>query len=242
MLRQLHTDGETPAEMSYRPVPRRDEMTDAHIEDFLDHRCAPLVGTVSYEERQQLRAELLQEIVSIVAAHEELGSTRQQAIALALSSLAAPSIGTVAKQVSKVQQVEAIPAATSSSVRPALWTFGTAAASSLLLIFANRHSSGDSILVVMSLLLGMFPFVAGSLLGLKRTSRPIREMAVAQLLLYVPITTIFWLLVGSEVHRTQLIFELMPFTAAYTAISTLFGGVGILAGNGLRRMISRRRK
>jgi hypothetical protein len=239
MLRHERTESETPAVASYRPVPRQDEMTDAHIEDYLDHRFAPLIGSVSYEERQNLRAELRQEIQSLAAAHEELGSTRQQAIALALNSLAAPQVAMSSRRASAVSQVEAESVNAPNSLRTALFSFGAASLSTLSVAYLARHTSGDAILPVMAMILVVFPFVAGAIVGGKRVGRPLRAMILAQLLLYVPFTLIFAMLVNSEVHNSPVTFELMPYTAAYTAISTLFGGVGIHAGNWLKQSVSR---
>ena len=80
MLRHQQTDIKNTSTDRYSPIARRDVMTEAHIEDFLDHHCAPLIGRVSYEERQEQRAEMRQLVLSLAAAHEELGSTRGESI------------------------------------------------------------------------------------------------------------------------------------------------------------------
>jgi hypothetical protein len=119
MLRQETTDEAEATTVAYQPVPRRDVMTDAHIEDFLDHHCAPLIGTISYEERQQLRDDTRQEILSLVGAHMELGSSREQAIAQALGSLSAPPTN-VAVQRTTTRGTVANSGALAASLKPAI--------------------------------------------------------------------------------------------------------------------------
>jgi hypothetical protein len=62
----------------------------ALIEDYLDHFCAPLVGTVPYERRQELRRELTCHLESIMDALQELGATRDEAVLDALHRFGDP--------------------------------------------------------------------------------------------------------------------------------------------------------
>lgn len=66
----------------------------AQLEDYLDHVLAPLVGTVPYDRRKELRAELTAHLEALVEARTELGETREQAITAALRQFGNPaSIG-----------------------------------------------------------------------------------------------------------------------------------------------------
>lgn len=237
MLRHQRNETESATIGGYSPVARRDVMTDAHIEDFLDHRFAPLIGTISYEERQERRAEMRQQILSLAAAHEELGSTRGEAIAYAVNSLATPMPVTV----QRVVTTEATRAEASTgwlSLPVALFSFGVSAAASLLLTYAFRQATGNTMLGFMTLVLGVFPFMAGSFLSSKQARMPVQGLIMAQLILYAPITACFYHMIAAEGSPGPL-REIAVVTAAYSAISTLFGVTGVHAGRWLKRKASR---
>lgn len=56
----------------------------AQIEDYLDRRFAPLIGSVPYVERQRRRIELRDHLYAAVRAHMELGSPADEAVSAAL--------------------------------------------------------------------------------------------------------------------------------------------------------------
>jgi hypothetical protein len=60
---------------------------DPRIEDCLDRFFAPLVESVPYEVRLERRAEMRAHLEAAARAHEELGSTREEAIAAAAQHL-----------------------------------------------------------------------------------------------------------------------------------------------------------
>jgi len=64
----------------------------AQLEDYLDHVLAPLVGTVPYNRRKELRAELTAHLEALVEARTELGETREQAITAALRQFGNPAV------------------------------------------------------------------------------------------------------------------------------------------------------
>ncbi len=237
MLRHRQTENEDLAATSYSPVARRDVMAEAHIEDFLDHQAAPLVGRISYEERQELRAESRQQILSLVAAHEELGSSRGEAIALAIRSMEAQP-GTIAQAAGLTQATR--PVEGKASVKPALLAFGASSAVSLALAFGLQHSPGNWMPIFMALSMGAFPFIAGTLVGLKQARKPIQSLVLAQLLLYVPVTALFYLVVAAE-GGPGPVLGIAFYTAVYSAITTLVGGAGIHAGGWLKQTASRLR-
>src|SRR5690349_3866894 len=65
----------------------RDPRLEARVEDFLDRAFARLIPVMGYEERCERRAALRERIDEAIAAHEELGSTREEALALALAQV-----------------------------------------------------------------------------------------------------------------------------------------------------------
>ena len=53
---------------------------DARIEDYLDHVCAPLIGVVPYEQRQELRTELRGHLEALAVSYQELGRPPAHAV------------------------------------------------------------------------------------------------------------------------------------------------------------------
>jgi hypothetical protein len=65
---------------------------EARIEDYLDHVCAPLVGTVPYERRLELRSEVRCHLQTLIEAFEELGSPYNEAVDSALRQFGDPAL------------------------------------------------------------------------------------------------------------------------------------------------------
>ncbi len=213
-------------------------MTDAPIESYLNRTFAPVIGTVSYDERQQMRSERRQEILSIVAAHMELGSSREEAIRLELRDVVQPVQDSTGQQSATARAHSPRVYSKLSSLAPATRAFAAAAAASLLLIAARSHAVESEANLLLCLVLGVFPFLAGRYLGVKNTRRPLAGMVLAQLLLYAPVTIAFYLVVSAQSHAAIDVPTAL-LTAAYTTISTLSGGVGILTSKWLRRKSAR---
>jgi hypothetical protein len=68
----------------------------APLEDWLDAACAPLIGRISYTERQDLRNEMRQHLHSLVLAYRELGEPAEVAVDKALRKFGDPA--TMARQ------------------------------------------------------------------------------------------------------------------------------------------------
>jgi hypothetical protein len=62
------------------------------MEDYLDHIYAPMVEAVSYGRRQEIRREMRAHLDQLVAAHEELGSDRDEAVTAAIRQFGPPSL------------------------------------------------------------------------------------------------------------------------------------------------------
>ncbi|MCW3051250.1 MAG: hypothetical protein JWN14_420 [Chthonomonadales bacterium] len=73
-MHQLFESQGTTSEMSHSPL----------IEDYLDRLCAPLVDTMTYEQRLATREEIRAHLLVLAAGHEELGSSPDEAIQAAL--------------------------------------------------------------------------------------------------------------------------------------------------------------
>lgn len=245
MLMHENEDAETQAAHPYAAAVRGELITDAPVENYLNQHFAPLIGTMSYDERQMLRAEMRQEIQSEIAAHVELGSTREQAIQSVLRSRQATSVNStlpvaaigktsVRSTSSRVSGAHSLPVA--------LRAFAMSAFASLLVLSyaMGRNSNGSEALFLVSLMLGVFPFMAGVSLGLKRTKKPLKGLLQAQLLLYAPITVAISLLASRGILWPPN--EMLIATGIYTLASTLVGSAGALTCARVKRKNLRLRR
>jgi len=62
------------------------------MEDYLDRVCAPLVGQVTREKREEIRQRVRQRLQQFAAAHRELGSTPSEAVDLAIVQCGPPEV------------------------------------------------------------------------------------------------------------------------------------------------------
>ena len=69
-----------------------------HIDDYLDHLCAPLVGKMTYDQRLAVREEVRAHLLVLAAAHEELGGSPGEALQAAMDSLGCEETRTFAGQ------------------------------------------------------------------------------------------------------------------------------------------------
>lgn len=63
---------------------------DSRIEDYLDRICAPLVGNLPYERRQEIRAEIREHLDALTEASIESGHTPDKAVERALQQFGDP--------------------------------------------------------------------------------------------------------------------------------------------------------
>jgi len=238
MLRQTIAEEKSYPSL-YVPVPRKDEMSDAHIEDYLDHFCAPLVGKVSYEERVKMRDELRTQIEGVVAAHLELGSPREQAIALTLQQFShvpsvAPTVAPVQQQVQATTALHLEPALSKpshSGVLLGFGAFGLAGFLQLLTLSSLEHSGHiDDFLVLM--VMAAYPMLAGLTLGYRKPDRPLRSLLRAQSWLALPALFSTWVIMESS-HGAGGHALLM--TAILLGGNTVMGGIGAKLGTWMRK-------
>ena len=232
MLRRTITD-ETTYPAYYIPVPRKDEMSEAHVEDYLDHFSAPLVGKVSYEERSKMREELRAQIESIVAAYVELGSSREQAIALALQQFShVPSV-TPERTMACVSVEHAIetPKVKKSDRRLALKYFGVSTAASFVTFMSMGESPGAG--PMMAVLLAGLPFLAGVGLGYRKQDRPLRSMLKTIGWLSLPMLAMSWIFTSANTHSDPFSTG-VAVALSWLAGSCLFGGAGVKLGIWMR--------
>lgn len=166
--------------------------SERRIEDYLDRVCLPMVTTLRYETRRQVRAQLRAEIDALVAAHEELGSSRDEAVELALAQVersraeVEPCIETNRHQTRRKRSFR-------HSNRLAQRYFGGAWLFAMTTIFATgqmiNYSVNDWLIRAMFVWL---PVAAGTAVGAFAPARPvssawnaIKALALPTLLAYV---------------------------------------------------------
>lgn len=220
----------------YVPVPRKDEMSEAHLEDYLDHFCVPLVGKISYEERAKMREELRSQIESVIAAHIELGVTREQAIALTLQQFshvpAVAPLPTIShRNADTAAAIAALPRRATKRRYTALKSFGLTTAISFLTLVSMGEVHDATIPVVF---LAVLPFLAGLNLGYRQPDRPLRSMLKALAWLSPPTLVLSWIY-ASAVSSGNPIEAGLGATMTYLAWSCLVGGAGTKIGTWARK-------
>ncbi len=243
MLRQTTTEETTyPAQSftsQYIPVPRKDEMSEAHVEDYLDHFCVPLVGKISYEERVKMREELRSQIESVIAAYVELGSPREQAIALTLQQFShVPAVAPVVPVMAQppVQTNYSVPQQTQVSARPkgaflSFSVFGLATILQLItLVSFGRSDSGAGMFGL--LMIASYPVAAGLTLGYRRPDRPLRTLLRSLAWLALP-TLVATGIATSE--TTNSMSATFAFTTMLLCGNLIFGGFGAKVGTWMRQ-------
>jgi hypothetical protein len=158
---------------------------DPRLDDYLDHVYAPLVGVVPYARRQELRAELSAHLETLAASYEELGSTPEAAVVLALQQFGEP------RRLSRQWIREWIRPAEPARVQPAwramltaLVCFGVASLFALFVLMADRNSLDP--FVGMILVGALPPLLAGVVTGLLAPARHALGTFFALALLILP--------------------------------------------------------
>lgn len=243
MLR--HTQSEDATYVSpYMPVPRKDEMYDTHVEDYLDHYCAPLVGKVSYEERVKMRLQMRSELEAVIAAHMELGSSREQAIALtlpqfnsrlpkpAVNPVTVPPLNMAAPQVQQMQanggfsQQAQVAPKRRSGVGLGFASFGLSAILTAMTLEGSRHATGGLPLLYLAMIFS-FPVLAGIQLGYRRPDRALRTLVKSLGWLALP-TLMMYGIVSSSYEQGG---DAVPLATGMTLLGGLIlGGFGVKIG------------
>ena len=190
-----------------------------------------------------MREELRTQIESVIAAHVELGSTREEAIPLVLRQFShvpavEPAPHTVPRQVHprQVQRhtAEAFYAAPPTQPKGAFLSFslfGLATFLQILTVSAPVHR-GSSFGLVAWALMASYPMLAGLTLGYRRPDRPLRTMARSFAWLALP-TLAVSSIAFNESHGWA--GAGCGLTLMLLGGNLLFGGIGAKLGIGMRR-------
>jgi len=148
---------------------RPEGWADDQIEDYLDHLCAPLVGTVPLAERRNLRDEVRSHLEALAAEYGFQGMTPAEATAAALQELGEPwQVG----QTFLREWLQGCPHTppvrlTRQATLRAFGFFGVAALPTwALLEHRALDPSATDLTPWLVLLAALSPLVAGTLLGL----------------------------------------------------------------------------
>lgn len=179
-------------EMEFGPAPAP---ASAQIEDHLDHVFSPLVGTVPYARRCQLRAQLRDRLNALTAEYIAAGRTPEQAVKKAIegadSAAAAPgqarSIGNWWSRVFLGDESVPIPSARGAFYTALAW-FGAA-----VLLTALDSPYRYPNLNIWSILI--YPLVAGVAVGLRSKDKPVLG-ALYALLALAPVSLIASAMLG----------------------------------------------
>jgi hypothetical protein len=219
------------------------------LEDYMDHIYAPLVGRLSYERRQEIRAEIESHLRQYIAAHQELGSTLEEATQAALRQYGKPSH--VAEQWLNACQ-EAPPQTWYSSVKPVKPAFlrGVVALGSsitlwmLLCVLLDRPfmEPRPEIGATLATIGCLLPFVSGFLIGRKTQSRPVLGMLLAQAAV-LPLWPLALTFLTNLLAHANLSYneEMWTFGLGSFAVLAPIGCLGAFVGRRLS-FLSRRRR
>ena len=234
MLRQ--TDFEEPTNQ-YLYKPDYADACEAEIEDYLDHFSAPLVGRVSYQQRTKMRNDLRHQMEQVIAAYQELGSSRAEAVAETLQQFRQSSnISQTTVERTQPVQTEAIPYVAKSGLIISLKCFGLSALFEIIVftILANAMSGNSGNFTSLIYLLGMAPpMLAGIFVGYRNSNRILRAVLKAHLLLIVPVAVL--MTVPAPTTPGHVLEVISTVTGMWFATSVALGSVGAVIGKWLKK-------
>jgi hypothetical protein len=174
---------------------------DTRVAAYLDTLCAPLAETLAEEQRRAYRAEMEEHLEAMIEAHQELGATREEAVARAL------------KQFGNAQRVASVWEQTVESPRPvslrqALRTpfrcFGGMmllwiALFFLCVLYPIHFPQPWMDIAILIWMIGM-PMAAGIGTGWTTRGRPILGTLLTLPMLHLALALVYWFMVPIDSH------------------------------------------
>jgi hypothetical protein len=209
-------------------APAKPAAPDPRIDDYLDHVYAPLVSVVPYAQRQELKAELRAHLETLGASYEELGSTPDAAVGLALRQFGDPQdlSREWAREWHRAMSPTPIEPAWRSTKRALGW-FGPATLlacvmSGIVTAFCigRLEGSAPNPFVLLALINGLIPIAAGIAAGRRSPARPALGAFFALAALFVPMSGVSLLLLRSS--GDGLIWDLLSDLGLLVCLQTLF--------------------
>lgn len=199
---------------------------DLWIEDYLDHLCAPLVGTLAYPLRLELRRETKEHLLALAQAYEELGYPSDEALRAAMRQFGDP---------------RTLGAEYARQYDPPLPQFSMAYG---IGVFALAFLLAGGLMVVndfweagffrFATFLAMFPLFAGYQVGLKVPRHPVRVAAFASSLLWLAVWGVFTLIETPDQSQLGSLWSGLGL-ACYFLPALPNGCVGAFLGRWIRR-------
>jgi hypothetical protein len=203
------------------PVTGMSQVPDPRVEDYLDHVCAPMIGHFSYEERMARRTALREAMEPVIAAHVELGASRDEAVRMTLAQLRAESETVVIPKASpRVHQVGA---------PIAFQSFATAWVVAMLSLFLMQDSFRPGEIVLISTTLLWAPLIAGVSTELRGSKAPWRGMFKSMAMLAIPNLLLTSLWAGGRIGEPGIGLRITLMMAAGWSVAGTAGiGIGKL--------------
>ncbi len=229
---QYEAPGEAlPSIESFRAVPRGDRMTEADLEDYLDHLCVPLVGTMSYPERQEFREEMRGRLEAVIGAHQELGADREEAISSALRPLLCATVSSAAT----VRKTSSRLLGRSRDYLLGLASFSSAAVFSWLLLFYTRTDINYSTHLWLHVAVAMVPpLLAGAVVGKRAAKNPYKSTWLAIAALAGPSALVYQAWANAQ-GFTYPVEAGLGFAAVHATFWAVFGTAGTAMGSWFRK-------
>lgn len=181
------------------------------LEDYLDRVCAPLVGTVPRLKREEIRARVRTRINEFAAAHQELGSTPEEAIEFAIIQCGDATLisrrwltqqaeqrqvqkhGTSLRQTLSDRLLGGAGAATAT----AAVTFGLPYLADVTKTSGNWWAAhSDNTVTYYRICLFAIPLISGILTGITAKHKPVRGVVNALAIMTIPAIIIPGLVLG----------------------------------------------
>ena len=232
----------------YIPVADIPVIAEPHIEDYLDHVCAPLIGILSYEDRQRFRETKREELESTIWAHIELGSTREEAIAATLLARAVP-VQTAVKPVLELstQHTENVTVNKTAWRQTQRTAFKLAMGNALMGIPAfeaiSQFYPSYAPLGLQLASTAILPTIAGCIMGYLSPYKAGKAWVRASLLAAPLVPLCYLAFRGFSWHSSfrEAIAYAGSLCTLHTVVSVLFGSIGIWAGSAFRKRQRTRR-
>lgn len=216
---------------------QQNESVEDRIEDYLDRALAPLVATVPYAKRQELRTEMRVRLMARIEANSALGFEPNAALEKAMKHPDGSPI-TALEWLERAEQV-LMPASTPSvrtASRLALTAFVVNYAVYVGMWVGHMTSNLEPKTAAETILLLGAPLFSGTAIGLLFRARPAGGALRAISLTVVPFFLLVWR-TGPDRWGSGQFLHYLPLCAEIAAFEVIVGYTGMRFGEAARESI-----